>query len=190
MSGGNQGKRSDSWRADRVCAKQASFKLVTGVCATRRSLQPTGMAASGRAAVTRRSSDLEASRDSKISTHVGERAALVHIEGRKGGTVRLKQVTEPQELTREFFQFSKAETAQRGEADRSRSRSSRRRSLDASSSTVNMSKSKAQPIHVTLADRAALCQLIGTRSTQRRTSRSADSSGADERRRMAKRSST
>ena len=33
------------------------LRVVTGVCATRRSLQPTGMAASGREEVMRRSAD-------------------------------------------------------------------------------------------------------------------------------------
>ena len=119
--------------------------------------------------------------------HVGQRTVLICVQwardGRNGWNKLLSQRSLPVS-----FSIS-AETVQRGEADRSLS-SNRRRSLEGSNSTVKVSKSKDHPIHVTLADRAALCQLIGTRRTQSNTTRSADRRGADDRSRMANKSST
>ena len=68
-----------------------SLRVVTGVCATRRSLQPTDMAASGREEVMRRSADRLERRDVYRST-------LIRVKRSKGRPECLEQVTEAEEL--------------------------------------------------------------------------------------------
>ena len=119
----------------------------------------------------------------RYSTHIRYGTMLVHIERSKGRPECLKKVAEPASLL-----ISRAQ----------RLCSEGMRTVTGAIPTDGAAlrgpapqyRSKDHPIHVTRADRAALCQLMDTRSTQSMTTSRADKRGTDERSRMASKSST
>ena len=168
-----------------------SDRDVTGVCAYRSSLQPTGMAASGRLRVSLRSGDKDArsadQRSGEIAHMLGTGQCWSRYSGARDGRRAENRLESQRSLP---VSFSRVVTVHLGEALSCLSKTRRRRILSGSRRTVKCSKSKAQPIHTTCEDRAALCQLMGTLRICKSTMRTAASSGADERSRTARRSST
>ena len=92
-------------RRDEMCSG-TSLRLATGVCATRSSLQPTGMAQGkgrGDAKICRQARAQGRVEVSRNRTHVGQGTVLVRVQWSQRRPECLEKVAEPEELLREFL---------------------------------------------------------------------------------------